>query len=187
MRTTKRTRRSSRTALLILDMLSEFDFPDGDVLRKAAARIAPTLARLRTRCRARSIPVIYVNDTAHRWESDQRAFVERCLEGKGAAIAAQLQPAPDDYFMFKPRHSAFYATPLAELLYMLKVEHLVLSGVSSHQCVLLTASDAHVRGLDITVATDCIAAGKARDTHHATYILEHGLQSRLRRSMHLRL
>jgi nicotinamidase-related amidase len=173
--------------LVILDMLSEFDFPDGESVKKAAASIARPIARLRARAHRNGSPVIYVNDTGGRWESDQRAFIERCLEGKGGRIAALLQPGEDDRFMFKPRHSAFYGTPLAELLYMLDVTRLVLSGVSSHQCVLLTASDAHVRNLDVAVAADCIAAPQPAATRHALYILEHGLSARIGQSRTIRL
>lgn len=175
-----------KAALLILDMLSEFDFPDGATLQRAAAKVAADIAKLAARARKSRIPVIYVNDTGGRWESDQRAFLARCRQGRGADIALLLQPAERDYFMFKPKHSAFYGTPLAELLYMLKVRHLVLTGQSSHQCVLLTASDAHVRGLEVTVVSNCIAAAKRADTRHAAYVLQHGIGARLTHSRNFR-
>ena len=180
------SRRSQKSALVILDMLSEFGFPDGASVKRAALRIADPIAKLRSRARRRGVAVIYVNDTSGHWESDQQAFIERCLEGRGARITELLRPAPDDYFMFKPKHSAFYGTPLAELLYMLDVKHLVLTGVSSHQCVLLTASDAHIRGFDVSVAVDCIAAPHAAATRHATYILDKGLQARIGRAQNIR-
>lgn len=177
---------AKRTALLILDMLSEFDFPDGTAVKNAAARVADPIAKLRTRARRSRIPVIYANDTSDRWESDQQSFIQRCLDGKGATIAELLRPGEGDHFMFKPRHSAFYGTPLAELLYMLDVKRLVLTGISSHQCVLLTASDAHIRNLEVIVAADCIAAPRAAATRHAIYILQEGLQARIGRSQNIR-
>jgi nicotinamidase-related amidase len=173
-------------AVLILDMLSEFEFPGGSRLASSALRIAPPLARLAARARMQHVPVIYVNDTARKWESDRRDFLDRCLRGKGAAIAERLMPESADYFIFKPKHSAFYATPLAELLSMLHVNHVVLTGLSSHQCVLLTACDAHMREIGIAVATDCIAAARLADTRHATYILQHGLGASLCPSSRLR-
>jgi len=175
-----------KTALLILDMLSEFDFPNGATLKRAAEGVAADIARLASRARKAKVPVIHVNDTSGKWESDQRAFLARCLSGRGAAIAQRLRPVDGDYFMFKPKHSAFYGTPLAELLYMLKVERIVLTGQSSHQCVLLTASDAHVRNIEVTVVSDCIAAAKRTDTRHAAYVLQHGIGARLTHSRSLR-
>lgn len=175
-----------KMALLILDMLSEFQFPNGAALQRAAARIAPDIARLAARAREAGVSVIYVNDTAGHWESEQREFLERCLRGPGADIAELLRPREQDYFMFKPKHSAFYATPLAELLNMLHVKRIVLTGQSSHQCVLVTASDAHIRGLDVVVVSDCIASADAVATRHASYVLQHGFGARLTRSRNLR-
>jgi nicotinamidase-related amidase len=177
--------KKAATALIVLDMLSEFDFHAGPAWQRAALKAARPLSALLQRARKRA-PVIYVNDTRGFWESDQRAFIRRCLAGAGAKVAELVMPEPSDYFVFKPRHSAFYGTPLAELLYMLKVQHLVLSGISSHQCVLLTASDAHLRNLDVTIAVDCIAAQQPDATRHALYVMEHGLHARLRRSSTIR-
>jgi nicotinamidase-related amidase len=98
-----------------------------------------------------------------------------------------LRPSAHDYFMFKPKHSGFYATPLAELLYMHDVQHIVLTGISSHQCVLLTASDAHVRNLEVTVVRDGIAAPRAAHTRHALFILEHGIRAQIRSARSIRL
>ena len=94
------------TALIILDMLSEFRFPNGAALNRAAARVAPTIARFAQRARNAGVPVIYVNDTGGLWESDRQAFLARCLRGAGARTAEILTPLEADYFMFKPKHSA---------------------------------------------------------------------------------
>jgi nicotinamidase-related amidase len=72
-----RTKRKRNTALLVLDMVSEFRFPDADRIVRSARKAAHGIARLKTRAYAAGVPVIYVNDTAGKWESDQRAFIER--------------------------------------------------------------------------------------------------------------
>jgi nicotinamidase-related amidase len=181
-------RRQPTTALLILDMISEFRYPDGLRLARCARKVAPNIARLRARAHAAGIPVIYVNDTAGKWESDQRAFIERCKgrASRGREVAELLTPALEDYFMFKPRHSAFFGTPLHTLLERLKVGRLIVTGITSHQCVLFTAMDAHVREFDLIIPSDCIGAGSAADTKHALYILSHALMAKIGDSPHLR-
>jgi nicotinamidase-related amidase len=77
---------------------------------------------------------------------------------RGRRIAQLLAPAERDFFLFKPRHSAFYDTPLDSLLVRLKVGRVVLTGVTAHQCVLFTAMDAHVRDYKIRVVRDCVAS-----------------------------
>jgi nicotinamidase-related amidase len=181
--------RRTNTALLILDMISEFNYPDGDRIARAARKTAPNIARLRERAHAAKMPVIYVNDTADKWESDQKAFIERCMhpDSLGREVAQLLAPAPQDYFMFKPRHSAFFGTPLQTLLERLKVQRLITTGLTSHQCVLFTAMDAHVREYQLVIPEDCIAAVAAADTRHALYIFSHALMAKVRNSRQLRL
>jgi nicotinamidase-related amidase len=68
-----------------------------------------------------------------------------------------LRPRPDDYFMFKPKHSGFFATPLAALLRHLGTRQLIVTGVTAEQCVLFTAIDAYLRDFQLVVPGDCIA------------------------------
>ena len=150
----------SEDALLILDMISDFEFPDGARLFKRALRIAPRIARLRHRATAARVPVIYVNDNHGRWRSDFRELFEVSVrkESRGAPIASLLRPRGTDYFVIKPKHSGFFATPLATLLEYLGTKRLVLTGISVQQCVLFTATDAYVRDFKLAMPRDCVAA-----------------------------
>ena len=152
-------RAAGETALLVIDMISDWDFPDGDALLAQAAEIAPRIAALAGRCRSAGVPVVYANDNHGRWRSDFREVVAAALEGKGqgAAIARLLEPQRDDYFVLKPKHSAFHFTPLDPLLRHLRARRLVLSGVSSDQCVLYTAADARMHDYEAIVPRDCVA------------------------------
>jgi nicotinamidase-related amidase len=173
-------RRDPRTALLILDMVSEFRFPDAAPVLRGAKQVAPAIARLKARAQAASVPIIYVNDTAGKWESDPRSFVQRCTspQARGRDVVEQIEPDLDrDYFMFKPKHSAFFGTPLESLLGELAVGRLVLTGITSHQCVLFTAMDAHVREYQLVMPADCVGAGSRRETQHALFIAGHALRA----------
>lgn len=177
------------TALLILDLISEFRFEDWQKILAAAQRIAPRIERLRRRAHAASVPVIYVNDSGRHWESDRTDFIRRAsVQGaRGSAIARRLAPERGDYFVFKPRHSGFYATPLADLLGRLKADTLILTGLTSHQCVLFTAVDAYVRDHELIVPPDCIGAPQAVQTRHALFVLREALNARTPRSDRIRL
>ena len=151
---------SSDTALLILDMISDFEFEDGARVCRAANSVAKRIAKLKQRAIRAGVPVVYVNDNRGRWRSDFAAQVRQSVaEGsRGAAIARLLVPDPVDYCILKPKHSAFYATVLGTLLEHLGVSRLILTGVTAHQCVLFTANDAHVRDLDLCIPRDCVAS-----------------------------
>ena len=183
-------RRKLKTALLVLDMVSEFTFPDAGRVLSGARRPAHAIARLKKRARSAHVPVIYVNDTAGRWESDPRGFVRRCLAPEALGHDVVKLIAPDlqsDYFMFKPKHSAFFGTPLKPLLDQLNIRRLVLTGITSHQCVLFTAVDAYVREYELVLAVDCVGAGAREETRHALFIAEHSLQAQLADSSRVRL
>lgn len=151
---------AGHTALLIIDMINCWDFPDADKLLPGAASIAPRIAALKTRCRRDGVPVIYANDNRGRWRSDFPALVEEALRrgGLGSNIAAALKPEADDYFVLKPKQSAFFGTPLELLLQHLKAHRLILTGVASDQCVLVTATEAGMRDLSVVVPRDCVAS-----------------------------
>jgi nicotinamidase-related amidase len=71
-------------------------------------------------------------------------------------------PGDADYFVLKPKHSAFFATPLDLLLPHLRVHRLVVSGVAGDQCVLLTAIEARIRDYDVIVPPDCVGSQTVR-------------------------
>jgi nicotinamidase-related amidase len=170
--TTRYVRHKSRVALLLVDVINHFEFPDGkDILHRALA-IARPLARLKKRARAAGVPTIYVNDNFGQWRSDTKKLLQYCLrpEAPGLHFVEQLQPDDDDYFILKPMHSAFYQTPLDLLLRELGASSIILSGLATNSCILCTAHDANMRHLKVIVPRDCCAARTAREHGQA---LEH--------------
>jgi nicotinamidase-related amidase len=171
-------------------MVSEFRSSGWRPVLAAATRTAPRIAALRRRAHAARVPVVYVNDAAGRWEYDRTALIRRACasSARGGHVVRCIQPAPRDFFLFKPRHSGFYATPLAELLRQLDTRRLILTGLTSHQCVLFTAMDAYVRDFQIVVPPDCIGAPSAVQTRQALFMLRDSLRARtpLSRSIRLR-
>ncbi len=132
--------------------------PGGAALRRQTRQIAPRIAALAARVREKKWPVIYTNDNFGRWRSDFAQVIESAEQkgGDAAEIARLLAPQPSDYFVLKPRHSAFYQTPLEVLLEKLGVRKLVMVGVSGDQCLLATASDALLREYEVRIPGDLI-------------------------------
>jgi nicotinamidase-related amidase len=170
----------ARTALLLIDVINDLEFPGSGPLLTAAERIAPRIERLAARARAGGVPVIYVNDNFGRWRSDLQATFDECTaEGKaGRSIGLRLRPHDGDYFVLKPKHSGFLFTPLELLLNDLGVRALVLTGFATDLCVLFTAHDAHMRGFELIVPSDCTAANSAPITRNALRHLRIALRAR---------
>src|SRR6185437_13244943 len=154
-------------ALLLIDVLTTFQFPDGDTILKGALAIRDALMDLKTRARAMEIPTLYVNDNFGDWRSEKEVLMGRCLEAKGAEFVKPLLPDSEDYFVLKPMHSGFYMTPLEVLLQHLQVQTLILSGLTSSSCIAVTAHDANMRGFNIYIPPDCSCARNGREHNQA--------------------
>jgi nicotinamidase-related amidase len=147
-------------ALLLIDVINDFDFPEAPKLLRYALPAARKIVALRKRAAAEGVPVIYINDNFGRWQSDFDQQVKHCLEADspGRAITELLRPNPRDYFVLKPMHSGFYSTTLEVLLRHLGVQKVIICGFAGNICVLYTANDAYMRGFGITVPSDCVAS-----------------------------
>jgi len=169
----------SAVALLLVDVINDLEFDGGEHLLSTAIPMAKALAKLKRRAKADGIPAIYVNDNFGRWRSDFPALVKRCLEGgvRGEPIVAQLQPEAEDYFVLKPRHSAFYQTPLESLLEYLGVTTVILTGMAADICVLFSANDAYMRGFRLFVPADCIASENEERNREALHLMQRVLKA----------
>lgn len=166
-------------ALLLIDVINAMEFEGGEALARAALPAARRLTELRRQARALRIPVIYANDNFGRWRSDFREVVEHALDDvPGRPIAELLKPDEDDYFVLKPKHSAFYATTLDVLLQYLGARHLVMGGFSGDVCVLFTAGDAYMRDLHVHVPSDCVASVHEEENRRALAYMRRVLEVR---------
>ena len=159
----------SSVVLILIDLINDFEFDDADPMFTNTLAIAQPIAKLKKTAKAAGIPVIYVNDNFGKWQSDFRKLVDHCLQDnvKGRPIAQLLRPDERDYFVLKPKHSAFYSTSLDLLLRYLKANTLILTGIAGNICVLFTASDAYMRDFNLLVPQDCIASETDADNQHA--------------------
>lgn len=159
-----RTQGSGRAALLALDLITDFDFPDGPAVQRALSRRATAIRGLLDTARAHRVPVVYANDNLGTWRSDAPGLIARCTEPTrpGASLVKQLAPTANDEIILKPRHSAFFGTPLEALLGDRKIDTLLVIGISAESCVWMTACDAHTRGFQLVVPADTMAGATTR-------------------------
>jgi nicotinamidase-related amidase len=149
-----------KTALLIIDVITDFEFEDGDKLLIQASRMAPHLARFKKKAKAAGMPVIYINDNFGKWQEDFKTILKHCLKAsaKGKKFVEQLKPDKDDYYILKPQRSAFHLSALELLLENLGVETLILTGLTTDICILFTGNDAYMRNYNICIPRDCVCA-----------------------------
>ena len=169
----------SNVALLLIDIISDFEFEDGEKLFKNALPMARKLAALREKAKAAKIPVVYVNDNFGKWQSNFNNLLEHACHEKvrGSKIAQLLKPDEEDYFVLKPKHSGFFSTTLNILLEYLQCKTLILTGVTTDICILFTANDAYMRDFNLVVPRDCVAAVDKKENEHALKNLKRVLKA----------
>jgi nicotinamidase-related amidase len=173
-----------KRALVLVDFINLFDFEHSEKLAARAVEAAKRTAKLKDRMKSEGVPCIYANDNFGHWRSEFSKLVEQCLATEGApqSIAKLLKPGPDDYSVLKPRHSAFYETPLAFLLDELEVGSLIVTGLSTDMCVFATAQDAYVRKYRLWIPSDCVAADTQEHEREALDQMQRTLKADIRPS-----
>ncbi len=170
-----------RTALIVVDMQNAFLHPDGSITIKrkfdiSGLQVAIEPCRVLVKAaRAKGIPIIF---TQYVYRADYSDGGVRLREmtpqvvGSGALVAGSwdadffdgLSPEAGDLVIQKNRPSSFYSTPLESNLRSMRIESLVICGVTTNICVETTARDASQRDYRTFVVAD--ATGEMEQDRH---------------------
>jgi nicotinamidase-related amidase len=173
-----------RTALLLVDVINDMDFEGAEALVRHAVPMAMRLRALKARARAAGLPTIYINDNFGKWQSDFRTLVAHCVNDPvpGREVARLLAPDDEDYFVLKPKQSAFYGTTLDTLLRDLGTTTVILTGIAGDNCVLFSANDAYMRDLKLFIPADCVASNTVEENEHALRLMQKVVKADIRPS-----
>jgi nicotinamidase-related amidase len=154
-----------RSALLLVDFLNPLDFTSDRAFLKRAVAAAQSTKRLVARSKRAQIPIIYANDHWGEWTRNFDDLIAAIAseDVPGRELIKVLAPESGDYTVLKPRHSAFYGTPLEFLLDELQINSLIICGIAADNCVLFTAGDAYMRKFKVWVPANCVAAENDAD------------------------
>lgn len=146
------------TAVLVIDMLNDYDHPDAELLTANVEKIVDPLADLIQRSRGSdAIDLVYVNDNHGDFTAEYSDIVRSALDGKRPDLVEPMVPAKGSRIVTKVRHSVFYSTSLAYLLNRLGTKRLILTGQVTEQCILYSALDAYIRHMPVVIPCDAVA------------------------------
>ncbi|WP_150265216.1 cysteine hydrolase family protein [Paenibacillus tepidiphilus] len=159
-----------RTALIVVDVQNDYCHPEGALAVRgndvtAVQEMMPRLHGLISAARANGVPVIFIQ-TFHEQATDSAAWVTRsgrgslgvCRKGSWGAEFYEVAPRPEETVVNKHRYSAFVNTRLDSVLRTLRIETLVMTGVSTNVCVESTARDGFMLDYHIVLAEDACAS-----------------------------
>jgi nicotinamidase-related amidase len=160
--------------LLLVDVINDLDFPQNEFLVKHSVPLARRIVDLKRRCRELGIPAVYVNDNRGKWRSSVEHVIANASREAtpGREFARILTPDADDYVVLKPKHSIFLATPLDLVLEHLEAHTVILAGITTNSCVLVSAGEAYARGYRVVVPQDCVQALTPESQTHSLKLME---------------
>ena len=151
-------------ALLVIDVQMGLDDPrHGERNNPDAER---RIADLLGVWRERGLPVVHVQHMSTHPESLLRP------ELPGNAIKPEVRPQDGEVLFRKTVNSAFIGTALEEHLRSSGIRTLVITGLTTDQCVSTTARMAANLGFDVTVVEDATATFERTGPDGARYTAE---------------
>ncbi len=179
----------ARAALILIDLQRLCVAPDRGMFARAeqlgiAERMAPygrrleqlvlpNAAALAAAFRAAGAPVIFTRIRSSTADGSDRSGCHVRLglhvppDHPDGDIVPAVTPGPDDLVLSKTTSDAFIGTGLERLLRNVGVEHLVVGGVLTNECVSSTVRHAADIGFTVTVLEDA-CAGVEHDLHEAS-------------------
>ena len=168
------------TALIVVDMQNGFCHSDGSFAKLGldVSLLQPAVGgcpRLVDAAHEHGVPVIFTRYVYRPDYRDGGVLIQelmpalkdvRSLEGGtwDAELIDELEPAAADFVIDKNRYSAFYGTGLEPILTSLRIDTVVVAGVTTNMCVETTARDAMQRDYRTFVVRD--ATGELDQQRH---------------------
>ena len=150
-----------KPALLIIDMVKDnFDESRNLPITPFEKKIIAPMNGLIEKFRNQGWPVVFSTDA---FRQDDFIFKGRMhphsLVGTpGAEVVDDLDMCDQDFWLPKPRFSAFFDTGLENWLREREVSLCAVGGISTHFCVLTTVMDAICHDFKAVLLEDCSAA-----------------------------
>jgi nicotinamidase-related amidase len=152
-----------KPAIIVVDMLKDnLKESSRNPYFQEGRAIIPNLQKLLEESRKRQFPIIFACDS---FLKDDFIFKGRMkvhsLRGtKGAEVVDDLKPEPIDIILPKRRFSAFFKTDLDQTLRVLGVDTIVVTGITTEVCVLMTVMDGLSHDFSAILLEDCSSSRK---------------------------
>lgn len=154
---------AEKTLLLIVDMENENAHPHGALyIGEPVRRIISRIAKLRENARQAGGRIVHTQSVRSPDALEFAVFknVVRKIEGSwGAELIDGLKPSADEPVVVKRTHDCFYQTEMDSLLARLGMRpgegHVIVTGISTRNCVQSAVMGFSVRDYHVYVPMDC--------------------------------
>jgi nicotinamidase-related amidase len=156
-----------KPAIIVVDMLKDNlkESPRNPFFQEGKS-IIPNLQRLLEESRKKGFPIIFACDSFLEGDFIFKGKMKvHSLRGtKGAEVVDELKPEPSDIILPKRRFSAFYKTDLDQTLRVFGVDTIIVTGITTEVCVLMTAMDGLCHDFLVILLEDC-STSRSKEFH----------------------
>lgn len=151
----------NKTALVLVDMINAFTDTNCELGLECPDVVAANLELLKV-FRKNQWPIVFTT-VAYENEQQARVFRQRLpalnalqVGSHWVEIDARLAPQDDEALIVKQFPSAFFSTVLDQKLRTLKIDSIVVTGLTTSGCVRATAVDGLQHNYRVVVARDAV-------------------------------
>ncbi|WMC93922.1 cysteine hydrolase family protein [Kineothrix sp. MB12-C1] len=153
--------KTTKTALLIVDMVKDFTDPEGLVFYPQNRKILPRIRTVLETCRENGVLIVFLQHCNRKGKFDRKAASMRpnCIEGSGGEEIDPMLLVDEekDYIIKKRRYSGFFGTDLDLVLRENGIKNVLVVGTKTNCCIRATITDAFYLDYDGYVIGDCVA------------------------------
>ena len=153
--------KSEKPALLIIDMVKDNFIESRNLpITPLARQIINPINNLISVFRRQKWPVVFSTDAFHKEDFIFKGSMKphSLAETTGAEVIDELDRKEEDFWLPKPRFSAFFKTGLDQWLRKKKITLCAIAGIATNVCVLTTVLDAVCHDFKGVLLEDCTAS-----------------------------
>ncbi len=158
-----------KPAIIVVDMLKDnFRESFRNPYAETGKVLIPNLQKLLREGRKKAFPIVFACDSFLEGDFIFRGKMKvHSLRGtKGSEVIDDLKPEPTDIVLPKRRFSAFFKTDLDQTLRTLGVDTIIVTGLTTEVCVLMTVMDGLSHDFSAIFLEDCCAS-RSGELHQA--------------------
>lgn len=178
-----------KTALLVIDIQNTYLQPAEDPVEAARwqpfydrlkQQVIPNTAKLIEDARQRGVEIIYARIACLKENGRDRSLSQKKpgfnyllmpKNSEESQVVPQLQPQDDDIVVTKTTDSALTGTNLRLILTNMGIEHVVVTGLFTDQCVSSTVRSLADESFNVVLVEDCCVAATEELHRHELEII----------------
>jgi biuret amidohydrolase len=178
-----------KTALLIIDIQNTYITPTDDPVENSRwqpfydrmnHQVIPSTAKLIEGARQRGVEVIFARIACLKENGRDRSLSQKKpgfnyllmpMTSAESQIVPELQPQGDEIVVTKTTDSALTGTNLRLILSNMGIQHVVIAGIFTDQCVSSTVRSLADESFNVIVVEDCCAAATDELHRHELEII----------------